>query len=134
MTIGESPKGGDLTDVGVLRGVQDELAEMTKQNGRAIWEGTLALMECQRRVRATLRRDAEVLRSLPPECIAAHCPRLRDRRDHNRERHGRPARNGRCGRLQVLAVRTTVADARRDRSLVAACISGIALAPSAVDW
>jgi len=74
MTIGESPKGGDLTDVGVLRGVQDELAEMTKQNGRAIWEGTLALMECQCRVRATFRRDAEVLRSLPPECIAAHRP------------------------------------------------------------
>ena len=73
MPIVESPKGRDLTTIGVPRGVRDELAELAKQNGRAIWEEIVALME-GRRVRAALHRDAEVLRSLAPEQIAIHRP------------------------------------------------------------
>ena len=68
MKIVENPKGRDLTTIGVPRNVRDELADLAKQNGRAIWEEIVALME-SRRV-----RDAEVLRSLTPEQIAAHRP------------------------------------------------------------
>ncbi|MEV0271567.1 hypothetical protein AB0H43_22545 [Hamadaea sp. NPDC050747] len=70
-TTADGATGRDLTSIGVPRFVRDELAELAKANGRAIWEEIATLLEA-RRVRNALRRDAEVIKSLSPEQLAAH--------------------------------------------------------------